>query len=95
MRNDPPLIHGIAMESSGKLVIDAAARHLLQSHDECFSQSLPMILGILVNQQIEHCWMRKLGGIAKTAVSRVEHLQRCLHNLIDDARRKVTAPAHV
>ena len=34
VRNHPALVHAVAMKSSGKLVVDAAPRHLLKRHDK-------------------------------------------------------------
>src|SRR5437763_11685759 len=48
---------------------------------------------ILINQQINHCRMRKLRRTSKSAMLRVEHLYSGIHNLLNHRGRELSGLA--
>ena len=85
------------MEATRQLVIDAAARHLLQRLDKnraqlFISRARVARAHIPVHHQIQRRRMRKLRRSAKSAVDVVEHLPRRFQNRVNHRRRYLPAP---
>src|SRR4051794_37791162 len=56
VRNEPALIHGVAMEASGELVVDAALCHLAQSEEHHIRRFIsPSALRIAEEEIVHDC----------------------------------------
>ena len=91
VRDNPSLIDRVAMKSSGQLVIDSAARHLFQRDDNDIAQRFAARASLVSNQQIKGRGMRKLGRIAESAITFVEHLDRGFDDRVNDLGRDFAA----
>ena len=93
MRNDPALVDAVAMESAGELVVDAAARHLLERDGECLAAPalLPRFIASC-KQQIECC---RDGEISAASRSRrcADRTARCAELAILSTRARDSSPA--
>src|SRR5262249_13631823 len=104
--HDPALVNRIAMKTTGKLVVNPAVRHFLQS---CCEDILKLFRAerigkvyvgtgaptrsysrILINQQINHRGMRELWCTPKAAIPLVEHLQGRFDDLLDRLGRELS-----
>ena len=91
--HDPALIHGVAMEAAGELVINAAARHLLQrSHDDG-AEKIFAGTRIAVNDEIHDRGMRKFWLRAEAPVLHVEEAGSGVDDRADNFRGKFSAAA--
>ena len=93
VRHHPALVHAVAMKAAGKLIVDAAARHLFQRHREGFARLRVAAVHRQLQQQIERRRMRKLGLRAESAVARIELRNDRRRNLVHQRRRSVRRPA--
>ena len=93
VRHHPALVDRVAMKAPSKLVVNAATRHLLERRDKNVAHLVVSCAHVIVNQEIEHCGMRKFRSLAKTAVLGIEHAQRRLYDCIHNARPELSAPA--
>ena len=93
VRNDPALVHAVAMESAGELVVDAAARHLFQGGDERVPRLLVVAIHRDFEQQVEGRGMRKLGLRTEAAVAGIELRQDGAGDLIHERQGKLAATA--
>ena len=75
MRHYPALVYGIAVKSTGQLVVHAAVRHALQRGDKHVPQVLVAGSYILIDEKIQHAGMRKLRRLPEPSVAGVEHAQ--------------------
>ena len=87
VRHHPALIHAVAMKPSGKLVVNAAARHLFERRTQNAS---PAMLVVAVHghlqQQVERRRMGKLGLRAEPAVARIELRDNRFGNLVHEGQ---------
>ncbi len=86
MGNNPVFVHGVAMEAAGKLVVDAALRHLLEGDDGNVQQMLVAGFDVALHHEVECAGMRKLGRSAEAAMIGVEELYRRFHHALDELR---------
>ena len=93
VRNQPALVHRIAVETAGELVIDAAAAHSFECAFHNSKQVLLLGLLVALEQKVERRGMREFGGAAETAVPEIEHLHHGANLLVDNAGIKCAAGA--
>ena len=86
VRHHPALIHAVAMKTSGKLVVDAASRHLFERRSKCFASPLIVVAHGRFEQQVERRRMGKLGLRTEPAVARVELRDDRLGNLFHEGQ---------
>ncbi len=79
------------MKTSGKLVIDSAARHLFQSCGHNLSHLFFAGARVPVEQQIDDGRMRKFRSLTEAAIFAVKRAQRRLHHLLHNPWREVAA----
>jgi hypothetical protein len=88
MRDDPALVHTVAMKTAGKLVVHPTASHLFE-RGHGGTACCPVLLAIRLacdglagkmKQQIERGRMWKLRLCAEAAVTRIELVQRSLRD---------------
>ncbi len=72
MRHAPALVHRIAMEPAGHLVIHAAGAHFLERERGHFQHPRAAACLVAFEQQIERRRMRKFRRAAKSSVARIE-----------------------
>ena len=72
MRHAPALVHRIAMESAGQLVVDASRAHFLQRERGNFQHPRAAARLVAFEQQIERRGMRKFRRAAKSSVARIK-----------------------
>ena len=70
VRHHPALVDRVAMESSGKLVVDSAARHLSERRNDDVAHVRIARSRIAVQQQIDRRRMRKFRRAAEAAMLR-------------------------
>src|ERR1700683_1478616 len=91
MRNNPAPVDGITMKSPGKLIVDAAAGHLLERDRGRLFRALVAGPRRDVDEQIERPGMREFGLRAESAMLRIELRDSALRQLADDAERQALA----
>ena len=91
VRHHPALVHRIAMEPAGELIVDAAVGHAFQRGGENFVQFFIAGLCVPFDQQVKDCRVRKFGCLAEASVCAVEHLESRLDDCVDHARGKLRA----
>src|SRR2546423_12395940 len=81
------------MEAAGELIVNAAARHLLQRGGDDGAEKIFASAGVTIDYEVHHRGGGKLGLRAKAAMLHVEEACGRVNNLADDFRRKVCAAA--
>ena len=76
VRNHPALIHAVAVKAPGKLVVDAAARHLFKRRREGIPRLLVVAAHRHLQQQVQRRRVRKLRLRTEAAIARVKLAQR-------------------
>ncbi len=72
MRHAPALVHRIAMEPAGQLVVHATGTHFLERERGNLHHPRAAARLVALEQQIERRGMRKFRRAAKSSVARIE-----------------------
>jgi len=91
MRNEPALVDGVAMKSSGELIVDAAARHFSQRYRCGFLRRLIAGARRDVDEQVEYGGMGEFRLRAEASVAWIELADGALDELVDDAEGEAFA----
>src|SRR5690349_23079811 len=94
------------MKAAGELVVNPAASHFFERGGEHVFHMIrggtrllawpvegSSASGILINQQINHCRVRKLRRTSKSAMLLIEHLYSGIHNLLNHGGRELSGLA--
>ena len=81
------------MEPSAQLIVDPAARHLLQGHHSRRPRRLVARPPGHIEQQVDGRGMSKLGLRAEAPVVAIEFFQRRRHHLVHDAQAQIACTA--
>src|SRR5260370_23540280 len=89
--DEPAFIDGIAMETAGELVVDAAASHFLEGGFGHCQEMLFFCLLVALEDEVDVGGVRDFGGAAEAAVFDVEELGDGFDLRVDDAEMETSA----
>ena len=72
VRDEPAVVHGVAMEAAAELIVHAAAGHLAQGEQHHVERFLVLGARVVAQQEVMHGDARKLGRAAEAAEARIE-----------------------
>ncbi len=84
VRNNPALVHRVAVEAAADLVVNTAPSHALERRRDDRQQPLLAGFEVRVEQQVERAGVRELGRGAESAILRIEPAADALHNGLHD-----------
>src|SRR5207237_6763118 len=97
MRNDPALVHGIAMKAATELIANPAAGHTCERLVDDLPLPGESSFGIVPTgqEELNSGWMRELGRGAEAAVAQIEEPSHLIRGSGQQARRGCSGRAFV
>ena len=93
MRHAPALVHRIAMEPAGHLVVDASGAHFLERDRGHFQHPRAAARLVAFEQQIDRRGMREFRRAAKSSVARIKQIHDGFGLILRHARIELSPPA--
>ena len=93
VRDEPAVVHGIAMEAAAELIVHAARGHLAQSEQHHVERFLVLRARVVAQQKVVDRGTRELGRAAEAAEARIEGAAEDREAALQRVRVEAAPPA--